>query len=101
MFCQENHALRIFEDFEVSHDHTRLLQNSSFQKSISKTEYETGFKFIECDGGYGARLDKNRFDFIFTDDIYVIARFDMGNGHTAVYDVDLDNLKLSKDYRKY
>ena len=57
--------------------------------------------FRECDGGYGARLDKNRFDFIFTDDIYVIARFDMGNGHTAAYDVDLDNLKLSKDYRKY
>ena len=56
---------------------------------------------MECDGGYGARLDKYRFDFIFTDDIYVIARFDMGNGHTAVYDVDLDNLKLSKDYRKY
>ena len=101
LFCQENHALRIFEDFEVSHDHTRLLQNSSFQKSISKTEYETGFKFRECDGGYGARLDKNRFDFIFTDEIYVTARFDMGNGHTAAYDVDLDNLKLSKDYRKY
>ena len=100
-FLQEDHYLRIFDDFEITHDHTRLLQNESFQKSIRKTEYKTGFKFMECDGGYGGRLDKNRFDFIFTDDIYVTARFDMRNNHVAVFDVDLDNLKLSKDYTKY
>ena len=101
LFCQEDHDLRIFEDFEITHDHTRLLQNERFQKSIRQTEYKTGFRFRECDGGYGGELDKNRFDFVFTDRIYVIARFDMGDGHIAVYDVDLDNLKLSKDYRKY
>lgn len=101
LFCQENHDLRIFEDFEVRHDHTKLLQNERFQKSIKDTERKTGFKFRECDGGYGARLDKNRFDFIFTDDVDVIARFDIDSTHFAVFDVDLDNMELSKDHMDY
>lgn len=56
---------------------------------------------MECDGGYGDQLDDNYFDFIFNDKIYVIVRFDMGDGRTAVYDIDLDNMKLSKEYRVY
>ena len=100
-FSQEDHNLRIFEDFESTHDHTKLLNNETFQKSIKDTEYRTGFRFRECDGGYGERLDDNRFDFVFTDDIYVFARFDMPNGNMAVFEVDLDNLKLSKEYSEY
>lgn len=100
-FNQEYHEMRIFEEFDITHDHTKLLNNKKFQDSIRETEKRTGFRFMECDGGYGAELDKNRYDFIFTDEIYVFARFDMGNGHTAVFDVDLDNLKLSKNYEKY
>lgn len=100
-FSQEDHNLRIFEDFESTHDHTRLLNNETFKKSIKDTEYRTGFRFRECDGGYGERLDDNRFDFVFTDDIYVFARFDMPNGNMAVFEVDLDNLKLSKEYSEY
>lgn len=101
LFCQENHDFRIFEDFESIHDHTKLLNNETFQKSIKDTEYRTGFKFKECDGGYGERLDDNRFDFVFTDDIYVFARFNMPNGNIAVFDIDLDSLKLSRDYSEY
>ncbi len=93
-FNQEYHETRIFEEFDITHDHTRLLSEKAFQESIRETEKRTGFRVIECDGGYGANLDENRYDFIFTDEIYVFARFDMGNGNTAVYDVDLDNLKI-------
>ena len=98
---EEYHEMRIFEEFDITHDHTRLLNNKKFQESIRETEKRTGFRFKECGGGYGAELDKNKYDFIFTDEISVFARFDMGNGHTAVFDVDLDNLKLSKDYEIY
>lgn len=101
LFSQEYHASRIFEDFSETHDHTRLLQNEKFQKAIKDCEKATGFKFIEVRGGYGSRLDENRFDFVFTDNIYIVARFDMLNGHTAVFKIDLDELKLSDDYIKY
>ena len=101
LFSQEYHDIRIFEDFEETHDHTRLLQNETFQRAVKETERKTGFRFIEVRGGYGSRLDRNRMDFVFTDEIYIVARFDMGNGHAAVYDIDLDKMKLSEDYRKY
>ena len=94
-------SARIFEDFGITHNHDKLLMNESFKKLIKDTENQTGFTFKECDGGYGAQLDANRFDFIFNDEISVIARFDMGDGKTAVYDIDLDNMELSKDYRAY
>lgn len=101
LFSQEFHDLRIFEEFGVRNDHSRLLENETFQKSIKDTEYRTGFSFKELNGGYGDRLDDNRFDFVFTDEICITAIFDMHNGHRAVFDVDLDNLKLSKDYDEY
>lgn len=101
LFSQEYHDIRIFEDFEETHDHTRLLQNETFQRAVKETERKTGFRFIEVRGGYGSRLDRNRMDFVFTDEIYIVARFDMKNGHAAVYDIDLDKIKLSEDYRKY
>lgn len=31
----------------------------------------------------------------------LLFRFDMGDGKTAIYDVDLENMKLSNDYRVY
>lgn len=94
-------SVRIFEDFGTTHNHEKLLTNESFKKLIKDTENKTGFKFKECDGGYGAQLDDDRFNFIFNDEIRVIVRFDMGDGRTAVYDIDLDNMKLSEDYRVY
>ncbi|WP_407413241.1 hypothetical protein [Methanobrevibacter sp.] len=100
-YNQEYHETRIFEDYGITHDHTKLLSEKAFQDSIRETEIRTGFRFRECDGGYESRLDDNRYDFLFTDEIYVFARFDMGNGHTAVFEVDLDNLKLSRDYDIY
>ena len=92
---------RIFEDLEVTHDHEKLLKTDSFKKLIKDTENKTGFTFRNCDGGYGSELDSNRFDFIFNDKIDVIVRFDMGNNQIAVYDIDLNNMQLSKEYRVY
>jgi len=90
-------SARVFEDFGVTHNHDKLLADKSFKKLIKDTEKRTGFKFKECDGGYGSQLDDNRFDFIFNDRIHVIARFDRGFGETVVYDVDLDNMELIND----
>ena len=94
-------SVRIFDDYGVTHNHDKLLRDESFKNLIKDTENKTGFTFIECGGGYGSQLDDNRFDFIFNDNIYVFVRFDMGDGKIAVYDVDLDNMQLSKDYRVY
>ena len=75
--------------------------NESFKKLINDTENKTGFKFKECGGGYGSQLDEDRFNFIFNDEIRVFVRFDMGDGKTAVYNIDLDNMQLSEDYSVY
>ena len=85
----------------MTHDHEKLLKTDSFKKLIKDTENKTGFTFRNCDGGYGSELDSNRFDFIFNDKIDVIVRFDMGNNQIAVYDIDLNNMQLSKEYRVY
>lgn len=94
-------SARVFEDFGTMHNHDKLLMDESFKRLIRDTEDRTGFTFKECDGGFGYELDSTRFDFIFNDDINVIVRFDMGDGKTAVYDLDLDNMRLSEDYRVY
>lgn len=91
-------GLRIFEDFSTSHDHGRLLEDEKFQKLIKDTENKTGFKFIEVTGGYGYDFDENRIDFIFTDKIRIYVRFDIGENITAVYNLDLDKMKLSDEY---
>ena len=56
---------------------------------------------MECIGGYGAELDENHIDFIFNDEIRIFVRFDIGDGKTAVYKLDLDNMKLSDEYDIY
>lgn len=94
-------SVRVFEDFGTTHTHDNLLKNESFKKLIKYTENKTEFTFKECDGGYGSQLDDNGFDFIFNDKIRVTVRFDMGDGKTAVYDIDLDNMDLSEEYRIY
>lgn len=94
-------SVRIFEDFGVTHNHDKLLMDDSFKKLIKDTENKTGFTFKECDGGYGFELDEDRFNFIFNDEIRIIVRFNMGDSKTAVYDVDLNNMELSEDYRVY
>ena len=92
---------RVFEDFSSFHNHDRLVEDKAFQKLICDTEEKTGFKFKECSGGYGYDFDEDHYNFIFTDKISVTARFDMPDGRTAVYDIDLDNMKLSDDYMIY
>lgn len=91
----------IFEEFGVTHNHDKLLADESFKKLINDTENRTGFTFKECSGGFGSQLDDDRFDFVFNDKIKVIVRFDTGDGKIAVFDLDLDNMKLSNDYRVY
>ena len=91
----------IFEDFAVTHNYDDLLADESFKKLIRDTENRTGFTFKECAGGFGYQLDDDRFDFIFNDEINVTVCFDMGDGNVAIYDIDLDSMELSEEYRVY
>ena len=90
-----------FEDFSIVHNHDDLLSDGRFSKLVRETENETGFKFTKCSGGYGAKLDYGGYGFTFTDEIDVTVSFDMGDGRYAVYDLDLKNMKLEKEYRVY
>jgi len=93
--------VRFFEDFGTYYNHDRLLEDEGFKKLIRESEKRTGFKFMECIGGYGAELDENHIDFIFNDEIRIFVRFDIGDGKTAVYKLDLNNMKLSDEYDIY
>lgn len=90
-----------FEEFETRHDHNDLLVDGRFGKLVRDTERETGFKFKGCSGGYGAKLDYTGYGFTFTDEIKITVRFDMGDGRTAAYDLDLKNMKFEKEYRVF
>ena len=92
---------RIFEDFISYHNHDKLLADESFKKLIRDTEKKTGFKFRKCSGGFGDQFDDDGYNFVFNDKIYLTVDFDMGDGRLAVFDIDLDNMKLSDDYRVY
>ncbi|SDA57718.1 hypothetical protein [Methanobrevibacter millerae] len=92
---------RIFDDVEVTHDHEKLHAAESFKKLVKDTEMKTGFTYRNSDGGYDIALDDNRYDFVFTDKIRVYVRFDTGDGGLAVYDLDVDNMKLSDEYDLY
>ena len=87
-----------FEEFETRHDHNDLLVDGRFRKLVRDTERETGFKFRECIGGYGAKLDYTGYGFTFTDEIKITVRFNMGDGRTAAYGLDLKNMKFEKEY---
>ena len=87
-----------FEEFETRHNHNDLLSDGRFKKLVRDTERETGFKFMGCSGGYGAKLDYGGYGFIFTDEIDISVKFDMGDGRNEVYNLDLKNMELSKDY---
>ena len=91
-------SARIFEEFAVRNDYSNLLSDESFKRLIQDTEKKTGFTFKECRGGYGSQLDDNGFDFIFNDEIRVKVLFDMGNGRTAAYDIDLDSMEFIGEY---
>lgn len=102
--CQYNPLncdLLIFDEFSISHDYADLYAEESFIRLVRDTERKTGFKFSQCAGGFDAQMDDNWIDFIFNDKINVTVRFDVGDGRTAVYDLDLDNMSLSNDYRIY
>lgn len=92
---------RIFEDFYSFHNHDGLLADESFQKLIRDTEFKTGFRFKECCGGFGDQFDDDGYNFIFNDLLYLTVDFVMGDGRLAVYDIDLDRMKLSDEYRVY
>ena len=47
---------------------------------------------------WGAKLDYTGYGFTFTDEIKITVRFDMGDGRTAAYDLDLKNMKFEKEY---
>ena len=43
-------------------------------------------------------MDSHSPGFTFTDEIKITVRFDMGDGRTAAYDLDLKNMKFEKEY---
>ena len=86
---------------EIYYNYDNLFLDESFLKLVKDTENRTGFKFIDCNGGYGSQLDDNRFDFIFNDEIYIVASFDMGDGRIAAYEIDFDNMRFVGDYSVY
>ena len=92
---------RVFEDFTSHHNHERLLDEPDFQKQIKGIEEKTGYKFDECVGGYGDDFDEDHYNFIFTDKISVSARFKTPDGRDALYDIDLDNMKIIDECRIY
>ena len=91
----------IFEEFATSHSYDNLLADDGFRQMIGKKERETGFTFMECAGGYGSELDNDHYYFIFNSKIDLTVRFDMGEGKIAVYDLDLDSMKLGEECRVY
>ncbi len=93
-----NESSGIFKDCKITHDYDKLFKNKTFWKLIKNTETKTGFRFKNCAGGYGSQTDNNGNDFIFNDNVCVYVGFNMDNNQIAVYDLDLDNMQLSKDY---
>lgn len=91
----------VFDEFDVCHEYDDLYSDASFISLVKGVEKRNGFAFKECRGGFGYQLDDNGYDFIFNDEIRIGVNFDMGDGRIAVYDLDLDNMKLSDDYRIY
>ncbi len=93
---------RVFYDCMMMHNHDNLLQNDSFKKLIRDTEKRTGFTFRNCGGGYDdPNFDIVSEDFTFNRRFKVFVRFDTDDGRVAVYDLDLDRMELSEEYRVY
>lgn len=93
---------RVFYDCLMSHNYDMLLKNDSFKRLIRETENKTGFTFRNCGGGYSdPDFDIVSEDFSFNSRYRVFVRFDMGENRIAVYDIDLDEMKLSDDYKVY
>lgn len=93
---------RVFYDCTMRHNHDKLLQNDSFKKMIRDTENKTGFTFRNCGGGYDdSDFDIVTGDFTFNSRFKVFVRFDTDGGRVAVYDLDLDKMELSEEYRLY
>nr|WP_295162698.1 hypothetical protein [uncultured Methanobrevibacter sp.] len=77
------------------------MDETAFQKQVREIEDKTGYSFDGCAGGYGYDFDEDHYNFIFTDMISVSARFKTPDGRTALYDIDLDSMKLSDECRIY
>lgn len=90
----------VFYEFDVKHDYGRLLSDDGFKKLVRDTEIETGYKFRDCIGGYDDGIDYGDYGFIFKDKVDVSLRFDTPQGGIAIYDIDLDSMKLT-DCRIY
>ena len=93
---------RVFYDCTMRHNHDNLLKDESFKKLIRDTERKTGFTFRNCGGGYSdTNFDIVTGDFTFNNRIRVFVRFDIDENRVAVYNLDLDRMELSEEYRVY
>ena len=68
-----------------------------FQKLIKSV----GLEFIDCRGGYKTEYTVFPDEFQLKDEIEILVRFRLGPDKVRVYDLDLDRMKLSEEYRDW
>ena len=88
---------RVFEDAETYHHYENLLNDDEFKNLIRKT----GLEFERCSGGYRStyHMYKDKFELLDGYDLWV--HFILDETHSAVYELDLENMALSDDYGVY
>lgn len=87
----------VFRECYPNHDYTRIIENPEFQKLIKSV----GLEFIGCRGGYKTEYTVCPDEFQLKDEIEIYVRFKLGSGKVRVYDLDLDRIKLSEDYKDW
>lgn len=93
---------RVFYDYTIRSNYEKLLRNDSFKKLIKEKENQTGFTFDSCAGGYeNPDFDIVTEDFTFNSKYKIYIRFKTQDNKLAVYDIDLDSMKLSDECTIY
>ena len=87
---------RVFEDYELENDFSKLLQNESFKSAVLKLEMKKNIVFDECGGGYDLKLRYDGSDDMELDENHQVIAYFKDNGETVRYFVDLDNMELEK-----
>lgn len=112
VFTRENEYVRTVDEFEYNakyenftrvfwecyqlHYHDKLKANPEFQKMIERT----GLEFLDCHGGYVTDYTTMSDEFKMTDEIKITVNFRAGS-KKRIYDLDLDRMELSRDYREW
>ena len=88
---------RVFSDSGDTHYHDRLLENPRFKELVKST----GFEFLGCRGGYVTEYTWSPDEFRMIDRIDVLVYFRVDEERMRYYHLDLDKMKLDKDYHEW